>query len=481
MRYHALTLAAALALTLGVGAQPAITPMDPAPEGYQWVELASIAVDSAVEDFNAVASPDLVVGDHLLMPTVTTPGNYSIDLFTDGHIEYDDGEDGSRQTADGWAWDTSAAAWHAQSFDYIANNIDPVGGAPIESALLVDAAMTEIDLNEYFVDGEGDTLTITLTSGTPPTGVSLAAGVISGTPTVEDEDGVTLVYTADDGYGGTGTQTVFLRPLVTLPASDCTTDETSQSDCELEFGSDFSGTISFDVTTEYHETIPFDMVISQSPVAGAEMAPYTTVELLVSLGACTPAVWANGLWAVGFWADGLWGESDGCEPEPVAVPDVTVDSLAEADVVLEAFGLDTGTTTAVCSLEAENEVVGQNPAAGALVVLGSAVNLTYSNGVECEYDLTGIPIGWYSVQFALADQEFIVLMRDEATNGGADWAYWLPGVPRNTANLRLDMAVIQAEATSGGADWARWAPGTQPGNTGNLQLNMQEALNADFL
>jgi hypothetical protein len=117
VRYYAVALA--LAASFGVVAQPAIDPMDPAPEGYQWIELASIAAGSAVEDYNDLVAPDLVIGDHLLLPTITTPGAYTVDLFTDGHIEYNDGEDGSRQLIYGWAWDTSVGDWHAESFDYV--------------------------------------------------------------------------------------------------------------------------------------------------------------------------------------------------------------------------------------------------------------------------------------------------------------------------------------------------------------------------
>jgi hypothetical protein len=164
----------------------------------------------------------------------------------------------------------------------------------------------------------------------------------------------------------------------------------------------------------------------------------------------------------------------------VEVPNLLSESLAEADVILEALGLDTGTTTAVCSLEAANEVTSQDPAAGVDVALGALVDLNYSSGVECSYDLTGIPDGWYTIPNVLADNDFVALMREEATNGGGDWAYWLAGTTQGSANLRLDLNVIRTEATSGGADWARWAPGTQPGNTGNLQLHMRDALNADF-
>jgi hypothetical protein len=384
VRYRAVTCALALALPLGAIAQPAITPMDPAPEGYQWIQIASIASGSAVEDFNDLVAPDLVVGDHLLLPLVTTPGSYSVDLFTDGHIEYDDGEDGSRQTAYGWAWDTSAAAWHAESFDYVANNIAPVGGEMFETALLLNAPMTAIDLRDHFEDGEGDTMTFSLTSGTPPTGISLFAGIVSGTPSVENETGVTLVYTADDGYGGTATWSVYLRPLDTLPASDCTTDATTQTACELAFGNDFNNSIVFDNTTAYSETVAADIVISQNPLADAEMAPFSTVVLVVSLGACDPsgAIFASGTFADGTFADGTFA---GCSvPGSTEVPNVIGEaSSAAADTILEGEGLDLGTVTERCSAEPDNEVVGQSPGPGTLVEDDSLVDLLVSNGVEC--------------------------------------------------------------------------------------------------
>lgn len=164
----------------------------------------------------------------------------------------------------------------------------------------------------------------------------------------------------------------------------------------------------------------------------------------------------------------------------VEVPDVVGLDAADADTALEAVGLDTGVVTMSCSLQPADEVLEQDPIAGALVDVGSLVDLETSDGVECTYDLTGIPDGWYSIANVLVDQEFLELMRIEATTGGADWAYFLFGTTQGSANLRLDMAIITDEA-NGTADWARWAPDTQPGNTGNLQLHMLDALAADFL
>lgn len=153
-------------------------------------------------------------------------------------------------------------------------------------------------------------------------------------------------------------------------------------------------------------------------------------------------------------------------------------SFAAADALLEADGLD-GTEVEVCSAAPDNEVVSQDPLAGSMVSLGAIVTVRTSNGVECTWDTTGIPAGWYTIPTVLADNDFRREMRVEADGDGV-WAYWLAGSIRGTANLQLNITVIRTEATSGGADWARWAPGTQPGNTGNLQLNMIEAFSADF-
>jgi len=98
----------------------------------------------------------------------------------------------------------------------------------------------------------------------------------------------------------------------------------------------------------------------------------------------------------------------------------------------------------------------------------------------------GIPEGFFSIANCVKDLDFRTLMRAEA-EGLAVWAEWLGGVnlgsnpiPKGSANLELDIALIQNEAEDV-ATWARWAPGAQPENTGNLQLNMRLAIAANFV
>jgi hypothetical protein len=70
-------------------------------------------------------------------------------------------------------------------------------------------------------------------------------------------------------------------------------------------------------------------------------------------------------------------------PTTVPVPNVVGQDLATADATLEGEGLDTGEVTMTCSAEAENEVLSQSPLAGAMVAIGSDVDLVASNEVEC--------------------------------------------------------------------------------------------------
>ena len=99
---------------------------------------------------------------------------------------------------------------------------------------------------------------------------------------------------------------------------------------------------------------------------------------------------------------------------------------------------------------------------------------------------SGIPAGFFSIANCVKDIDFRALMYAEA-EGSAVWALWVLGVdlgsepvPKGSANLELNIALIQNEA-EGTATWARWAPGAQPENTGNLQLDMTAALIADFV
>jgi len=249
--------------------------------GYQFITLASIGSGSPVESFNTAVTPDLVAGDILVAPTTTSPGTYTLTIGTDGQFSYSG--DASRQLAlNILAYDVSAAGYHASDIDFVANDPSPVCDVDFEQVIVVDAAMTGIDLDSYCSHPLGDTLTYAKSSGTYPTGITLTTDTVGGTPTVEDEAGAALVFSATNPYGGTASQTLTLFPIVTWTLSDCTTGPLDAASCAGLIDALIRSTGAVNSTYQCSTTVDPNYVISQSPAASAEIAPFTDVDLLVA-------------------------------------------------------------------------------------------------------------------------------------------------------------------------------------------------------
>ena len=108
------------------------------------------------------------------------------------------------------------------------------------------------------------------------------------------------------------------------------------------------------VTTEVSTTVPAGAVISQNPVGGILVAPGSAVAIVVSSG---------------FTA--------------VTVPNLVGQTLATATTSITGVGLKVGTTTLASSTTvAAGKIISQNPAGGAQVAPGTAVNLVISSGTE---------------------------------------------------------------------------------------------------
>ena len=106
------------------------------------------------------------------------------------------------------------------------------------------------------------------------------------------------------------------------------------------------------VTTQASSSVASGSVISQSPIAGAQVSTGSAVNLVVSSG-----------------------------PGNVAVPNVVGETQAAATAAITNTGLVLGTvTTQVSSTVPSGSVISENPAAGAEVNAGSAVNLVVSSG-----------------------------------------------------------------------------------------------------
>lgn len=86
------------------------------------------------------------------------------------------------------------------------NNSAPEAAEELDGPIVwtEDQAISAIDLNSFFNDADGDSLTYTLTTGSWPTGVSQSGTGnkdVTGTPTTENESGVAIVVRGTDECG----------------------------------------------------------------------------------------------------------------------------------------------------------------------------------------------------------------------------------------------------------------------------------------
>ena len=113
-----------------------------------------------------------------------------------------------------------------------------------------------------------------------------------------------------------------------------------------------AGLVLGNVTTQNSGSVPAGSVISQSPLAGASVAPGSAVDLVVSSG-----------------------------PAPVSVPNVVGLTQAAATTAITGAGLVLGNvTTQYSATVPAGSVISQNPLGGTSVAPGSAVDLVVSSG-----------------------------------------------------------------------------------------------------
>jgi len=116
-------------------------------------------------------------------------------------------------------------------------------------------------------------------------------------------------------------------------------------------------------TTAFSDTVPKDQIISQNPVAGYKTAVGTSVDIEVSLG------------------------------KSVAVPNVVGLTLTQSRTAITSANLIVGTETAAYSSTVpKDQIISQNPIAGQIVAIGSAINTEYSLGVDLPKVLSVTPV-----------------------------------------------------------------------------------------
>ena len=211
---------------------------------------------------------------------------------------------------------------------------------------LTEAAATTAIANANLTVGA----VTTASSTTVPTGSVISQSPIAGTQ-VATESTVALVVSS-------GPPQVAVPNVVGLMQAAATTAITGAS---LTVGA---------VTTAASATVPAGSVISQSPIAGTQVATGSAVALVVSSGSSGPS--------------------------QVAVPNVVGLTQAAATTAITGASLTVGAvTTAFSTTVPAGSVLSQSPAAGTQVATGSAVALVVASNLPQVVvpDVVGLPQG----------------------------------------------------------------------------------------
>jgi hypothetical protein len=145
--------------------------------------------------FSFLEGSEAADGDVIIAPTTTSPGGYTLTQNVDGTFEYAASGDETRQFVDIDLFDLSDDSFCGVTRFYI-NNQKPsfIGSGFGSQDWIPDTAITPITLSDFIEDFEGDVLTYVATG--LPIGITLSAGVISGTPTTE-EAGIAVITATD--------------------------------------------------------------------------------------------------------------------------------------------------------------------------------------------------------------------------------------------------------------------------------------------
>lgn len=276
-QHHAITLSLSSGGAVGGPGAPPVGKVD--------IELTSIDTDGWIGDFNAQATPDIAVGDTVRIDA-KTDGGLDVDYDVDGWLEYLNQP--GRVVLHYDVWDDSVGAWMTGGpGKLVFNNQPPECGAPEVMFPRVGEAMDSVDVCSICTDAENDTKTASVTSGTLPTGLALSGTgncLLGGTATTENETGVAITVTVDDGLGGTGAKDYSIAPLDTITVPNCTSVATDLASCLNDIGSTYlsEGALGYSC----HPTVAANDVISTSPAGDAEVDPFTEVAVVFSTGVC---------------------------------------------------------------------------------------------------------------------------------------------------------------------------------------------------
>jgi hypothetical protein len=264
------------------------------PTFYQYIGcpggLTSILAGTPFDTLNASITPDIAVGDIPKVPLVVSPNGYGLVIGLDGDVYYDALGNTARQTFTLDVYDRSTGAYMPGGPTTIAVNNRTPTGLPYYTRILKTGVASSLDFCALAEDVEGDVLVGSNPVGTPSTGQAIGGTgncILSGSPSAEFESGNTYVLRVSDPFLAYVDLTFTDYVFTTVTTPNCinsTVDECSAlllaTNAGFLFGEEL-GSISY----ANSDTVGYGDIISQVPLAAAEVAPQSSFSAVVSLGA----------------------------------------------------------------------------------------------------------------------------------------------------------------------------------------------------
>lgn len=247
-----------------------------APTGYLRMELLTVSETGSLH--GTAAAP----GDVWQTDNDTVEDAYALTLLNSGDFQIAASGDEDRLSFTQKLYDVSAQQWLGPGTVYI-NNQAP---APVTDPLAFmtgmqlerNSTITPINMVAECADAEGDTISVSVISGTWPTGLAMGGSpnyTLSGTPTEYGRVVVTVRWA--DALGEYYDEAITVNVGVALP--DVVGDSLASAQAQLALAS-----LTLAYQQAYSETVPANDVIAMSPAA-TTVVPYDQeVTLTVSLG-----------------------------------------------------------------------------------------------------------------------------------------------------------------------------------------------------
>lgn len=257
------------------------------PIGFQFVTV-DVPWGTTEQSILENASPPASDGDIIVCSSVTTPGNYSVTMASDGAFSFNPGSDTTRQSIVAQLYYSATCTYsNPVPVPFWVNNTPPTFVGQLQFELSTGVPINSIDITSLFIDSEGDQMIITIENELPP-GLTLSPdNKITGIPTTPGN--YSTVIKATDVTGDFTTITFIFNVSGALPnVIGMTSNQALNAFANLS-------NVSVNTTVSLNATVNNDIVFYQKPAGNTPLTSQPmTVDILVSSGSPAPAYSYNG-------------------------------------------------------------------------------------------------------------------------------------------------------------------------------------------